>query len=169
MRNLEAQVMLRIIDTRWMAHLQEMDYLKAGIGLRAFGQRDPLRRIQERGVQRLPEPDGVPCTRTILRTLLRLQVAVQKPLRGREGPAVRARVSLLVARRGADLDRGHPALAQRTQQAVALRHACRRLPSRRSAKAATYVKDADDPFANVGRNDPCPCGSGLKYKKCHGT
>ena len=42
MRNLEAQVMLRIIDTRWMAHLQEMDYLKTGIGLRAFGQRDPL-------------------------------------------------------------------------------------------------------------------------------
>ena len=42
MKNLQAQVMLRIIDTRWMAHLQEMDYLKAGIGLRAFGQRDPL-------------------------------------------------------------------------------------------------------------------------------
>ena len=42
MKMLEGQVMLRIIDTRWMAHLQEMDYLKAGIGLRAFGQRDPL-------------------------------------------------------------------------------------------------------------------------------
>ena len=42
MENLSAQVMLRIIDTRWMAHLQEMDYLKTGIGLRAFGQRDPL-------------------------------------------------------------------------------------------------------------------------------
>ena len=35
-------------------------------------------------------------------------------------------------------------------------------------KPQTYVKDKDDPFANVGRNDPCPCGSGLKYKKCHG-
>ena len=42
MKMLESQVMLRIIDTRWMAHLQEMDYLKSGIGLRAFGQRDPL-------------------------------------------------------------------------------------------------------------------------------
>ncbi len=41
-------------------------------------------------------------------------------------------------------------------------------PKPAPAKAATYVKDADDPFANVGRNDPCPCGSGLKYKKCHG-
>ena len=36
------------------------------------------------------------------------------------------------------------------------------------AKPQTYVKDKDDPFANVGRNDPCPCGSGLKFKKCHG-
>ena len=36
------------------------------------------------------------------------------------------------------------------------------------AKPQTYVKDKNDPFANVGRNDPCPCGSGLKYKKCHG-
>ena len=35
-------------------------------------------------------------------------------------------------------------------------------------KPQTYVKDKDDPFANVGRNDPCPCGSGLKFKKCHG-
>ena len=42
MKMLEGQVMLRMIDTRWMAHLQEMDYLKSGIGLRAFGQRDPL-------------------------------------------------------------------------------------------------------------------------------
>ncbi|MEI2998668.1 MAG: hypothetical protein V8T51_05445 [Senegalimassilia faecalis] len=42
MRMLESQVMLRIIDRRWMAHLQDMDYLKTGIGLRAFGQRDPL-------------------------------------------------------------------------------------------------------------------------------
>ncbi len=38
-----------------------------------------------------------------------------------------------------------------------------------NVKAATVVKDKDDPWANVGRNDPCPCGSGKKYKKCHGA
>ena len=42
MRELNTQVMLRVIDTRWMNYLQEMDYLKTGIGLRGFGQRDPL-------------------------------------------------------------------------------------------------------------------------------
>ena len=41
-------------------------------------------------------------------------------------------------------------------------------PKPAPAKPQTYVKDKDDPFANVGRNDPCPCGSGLKFKKCHG-
>ena len=59
------------------------------------------------------------------------------------------------------------ASAQRTQQAVA-----QGMPAeapKPTQKAATYVKDKDDPFANVGRNDPCPCGSGKKYKKCHGA
>ena len=59
--------------------------------------------------------------------------------------------------------------------AVAQQQAARRAqqtagsaPKPAPAKPQTYVKDKDDPFANVGRNDPCPCGSGLKFKKCHG-
>ena len=52
--------------------------------------------------------------------------------------------------------------AQRAQQAAGS------APKPAPAKPQTYVKDKDDPFANVGRNDPCPCGSGLKFKKCHG-
>ena len=54
MRNLEAQVMLRIIDTRWMEHLSNMDYLRTGIGLRAFGQR-PLGGVQDRSASGLRE------------------------------------------------------------------------------------------------------------------
>ena len=52
--------------------------------------------------------------------------------------------------------------ARRAQQAAGS------APKPAPAKPQTYVKDKDDPFANVGRNDPCPCGSGLKFKKCHG-
>ena len=51
--------------------------------------------------------------------------------------------------------------AARTQAAAAP-------PKPAAAKPQTNTKDKDDPFANVGRNEPCPCGSGLKYKKCHG-
>ena len=84
-RNLEAQVMLRIIDTRWMAHLQEMDYLKAGIGLRAFGQRDPLVEYKNEAYSAFQNLTAS-MYEDFLRTLLRLQVAVQKPLEEEKGP-----------------------------------------------------------------------------------
>ena len=58
MRTLEAQVMLRIMDTRWMAHLQDMDYLRTGIGLRAYGQRDPLTEYREEAYQAFSRMTG---------------------------------------------------------------------------------------------------------------
>ena len=64
MRDLNTQVMLRVIDTRWMNYLQEMDYLKQGIGLRGFGQRDPLVEYKSRGLRRLHRRSSTPCTRT---------------------------------------------------------------------------------------------------------
>ena len=86
MRNLESQVMLRIIDTRWMAHLAEMDYLKTGIGLRAFAQRDPLVEYKNEAYaafQRLTAS----MYEDYLRTLLRLQIAVkQEPIPEERNP-----------------------------------------------------------------------------------
>ncbi len=162
-RNLEAQVMLRIIDTRWMAHLQEMDYLKAGIGLRAFGQRDPLVEYKNEAYSAFQNLTST-MYEDYLRTLLRLQLAVQKPLPEERSPLA-GKVSYSSPE--AALNASGMASAQRTQQAVA-----QGMPAeapKPTQKAATYVKDKDDPFANVGRNDPCPCGSGKKYKKCHGA
>ncbi|MBO4364914.1 MAG: preprotein translocase subunit SecA, partial [Eggerthellaceae bacterium] len=169
MSNLEAQVMLRIIDTRWMNHLQEMDYLKAGIGLRAFGQRDPL--VEYKNEAHLAfgaMTNGM--YEAFLRTMLRLQVAQQQapvvpeqrnPLEGKvsysnpeqvlDDSSTTTRQRVARAQREAN---GMPAEAPKPAQ---------------PAKPQTYVKDKSDPFANVGRNDPCPCGSGKKYKKCHGA
>ena len=61
--------------------------------------------------------------------------------------------------------------AQRTQAAAAQAKGMPAAPPKAAptGKAKTVEKDKDDPFANVGRNDPCPCGSGKKYKKCHGA
>ena len=73
MKMLEGQVMLRMIDTRWMAHLQEMDYLKAGIGLRAFGQRDPLVEYKNEAYNAFQNLTAG-MYEDYLRTLLRLQV-----------------------------------------------------------------------------------------------
>ncbi len=173
---LAQQVMLRVIDSRWMTYLQEMDYLKAGIGLRGFGQRDPLVEYKTeafRAFQMLVSA----MYEDFLRTILRIEVAVktpeqqaaeeaeaQAPLRGAtySGPAE------VDGDRGPTRGMPAPAPAQMRQPVgVAAGGAAQRQPA--AAKPRTYRKDeSGDPYANVGRNDPCPCGSGKKFKNCHG-
>ena len=166
MKMLEGQVMLRMIDTRWMAHLQEMDYLKAGIGLRAFGQRDPLVEYKNEAYNAFQNLTAG-MYEDYLRTLLRLQVAVKQ-----EQPALADDKSPLDGK--VSYSSPEQALEQtgvgaaRKQAAASPSGAPAAPPKPAAAKPQTYTKDKDDPFANVGRNEPCPCGSGLKYKKCHG-
>ena len=165
MKNLEAQVMLRIIDTKWMAHLQEMDYLKAGIGLRAFGQRDPLVEYKNEAYSAF-ESLTVSMYEDFLRTLLRLQIAVK------EVPEERNPLDGKVSYSSPEATlTDNSTTAQRTQAAAAQAKGMPAAPPKAAptGKAKTVEKDKDDPFANVGRNDPCPCGSGKKYKKCHGA
>ena len=178
MENLSAQVMLRIIDTRWMAHLQEMDYLKTGIGLRAFGQRDPLVEYKNEAYNAFQNLTSSMYD-DYLRTLLRLEIAAKPAAEGapagggRPAPAALAEQEDPLARKMSysapeqaleeSSIRGRRAAAARAASGVPA------APPRPAAgKPQTYVKDKEDPYANVGRNDPCPCGSGKKFKKCHG-
>ena len=161
MRNLNTQVMLRVIDTRWMNYLQEMDYLKQGIGLRGFGQRDPLVEYKTEAfaafrilVDTMYED--------YLRTVLRVEL--------KQAPAPMESQAL----RGAtysgpdqvDGDSGSSTLRRQAaeQAANSAGHAPQ---AAASAGVRTYRKDESDPYAGVGRNDPCPCGSGKKFKNCH--
>ncbi len=170
MGNLSAQVMLRIIDTRWMAHLQEMDYLKTGIGLRAFGQRDPLVEYKNEAYNAFQSLTASMYD-DYLRTLLRLEIAA-KPTAG-AGKGAPAASPLEDAddplERKMSYSSPEEALAS---SGVRGRHAAANMPGQppkpAPAKPQTFVKDKEDPYANVGRNDPCPCGSGKKFKKCHG-
>ena len=162
MRNLNTQVMLRVIDTRWMNYLQEMDYLKQGIGLRGFGQRDPLVEYKTEAfaafrilVDTMYED--------YLRTVLRVEL--------KQAPAPMESQAL----RGAtysgpdqvDGDSGSSTL--RRQAAERAANSAGHAPqAASSAGVRTYRKDESDPYAGVGRNDPCPCGSGKKFKNCHG-
>ena len=173
MKALAAQVMLRIIDTRWMAHLQEMDYLKTGIGLRAYGQRDPLVEYKNEAYLAFENLTGS-IYDDYLRTLLRLQLAAspaanaQAPASGglspQEDPLER---KMSYSSPESALEASGTAAARRSANVQAAA-AAGAPPKPAPQKAQTYVKDKDDPFANVGRNDPCPCGSGKKYKKCCG-
>ena len=163
-KNLEAQIMLRIIDTRWMAHLQEMDYLKAGIGLRAFGQRDPLveyKNEAHRAFGAMTEN----MYQDFLRTLLRLQLAAPAPVEQKS--PLEGKVSYSKPEENLTESTTTAQRVQRSQvEAQGMPAAAPKAAP--TGKAQPYVKDKEDPFANVGRNDPCPCGSGLKFKKCHG-
>ena len=178
MENLSAQVMLRIIDTRWMAHLQEMDYLKTGIGLRAFGQRDPLVEYKNEAYNAFQNLTSSMYD-DYLRTLLRLEIAAKPAAEGapagagRPAPAALAEQEDPLARKMSysapeqaleeSSIRGRHAAAARAASGVPAAP-----PKPAAGKPQTYVKDKEDPYANVGRNDPCPCGSGKKFKKCHG-
>lgn len=167
MSGLEAQIMLRMIDTRWMAHLQEMDYLKAGIGLRAFAQRDPLVEYKNEAYEAF-QALTTSMYEDFLRTVLRLQIAIQEevaeerpsPLQGNvsySSPEEALTTSVINETRAQGQPQGAPQGMPDSPPQAAV------------GKAKTYEKDKEDPYAMVGRNDPCPCGSGKKYKKCHGA
>ncbi len=160
MRQLESQVMLRIIDVRWMNHLQAMDYLKTGIGLRAFGQRDPLVEYKEEAHRAFAELT-TSMYEDFLRTLLRLRIAA--PVEQEEASPLDGKVSY---------SSPEAALSENTISNRRAQPAARQgqpKPAPAPEKPKTYRKDEDeDPYANVGRNDLCPCGSGKKFKKCHG-
>ena len=166
MRELNCQVMLRVIDTRWMNYLQEMDYLKTGIGLRGFGQRDPLVEYKTEAYgafQTLVDTMYEDYLRTVLRIEVRNAPAVAKPA---EQPALDdAQYS-----GPADVDGDNAQSTVRREAATQARVAVRGgVATGEGGRVSTYRKsESDDPYVNVGRNDLCPCGSGKKFKNCHG-
>jgi preprotein translocase subunit SecA len=166
LRELERQVMLRVIDTRWMDHLQEMDYLKEGIGLRAMGQRDPLVEYKTEAFDMFGDLVHA-INEDFLRTIMHIEVVFEP---APEMPAAFSNASYSGPAE-ASIFAGAAAAADQfgvggpSQDQIAAASAT----AGGSGRAQTVVKDADDPWANVGRNDLCPCGSGKKYKKCHGA
>ena len=159
------QVMLRVIDTRWMSHLSEMDYLRAGIGLRAVGQRDPLVEYKEEAYSAFSALVAA-IYEDFIRTILRLQINVnlEQPEQAEDQETLNS-VSYSAP------DENIPDATRRVAGSAGVASQTTASASMGNAQPAprTVVKDKDDPYANVGRNDPCPCGSGKKYKKCHGA
>ncbi len=166
MRELNTQVMLRVIDTRWMSYLQEMDYLKQGIGLRGYGQRDPLVEYRSEAYRAFGALVAT-MYEDYLRTVLRIEVK-QAP-RAAEQPAEAPALSGARYSGPADVDGASGASAVRRETAARAANTVGRAPQPAQGAVKTYVKaESGDPYANVGRNDRCPCGSGKKFKNCHG-
>ena len=165
MPELAAQVMLRVIDTRWMAYLQEMDYLKTGIGLRGFGQRDPLVEYKTEAYEAFTLLVNT-MYEDFLRTILRLEL-VNRPRQNTETEAFQnAHYS-----GGEETDGDQKALKQgksMLKNAAAIGKSPQGTGASQSSVSTYRKSDDPNPYVNVGRNDPCPCGSGKKFKNCHG-
>jgi preprotein translocase SecA subunit len=136
MRYLEKVIMLQTMDGLWKDHLLAMDHLKEGIGLRGYGQRNPLQEYQKEAFAMFEELSQR-MQEDVVEKLFTVQISRQEDARRIEQPRRAPQRQVLISHGGG---------AQRAQPQQVRR---------------------DEP--KVGRNDPCPCGSGKKYKKCHGA
>jgi len=160
LRQVERQVMLRIIDQRWREHLEEMDYLQGGINLRAMGQKDPLTEWQREGFEMFGGMmTGI--AQDFVKYVMHVQVVQNQAPAPTEQPMVKnlqTTSSDDVESTGfADAARAAVAEGELPPEAA---------PAATPAKQQTVVKDD---FSKTPRNAPCPCGSGKKFKQCHGA
>jgi preprotein translocase subunit SecA len=163
MREMEGWVLLRTVDSKWRDHLYEMDYLREGIGLRALAQRDPLIEYKNEGFTMFQEMMGS-IQSDFVRYLYHLEI-VHEEQSQEAGPAKQLAYS----------GGGDSTLAQNFAAAGAAAVRTGRMNDS-SAEAYEAAQQATRTVvaprnvgAHAGRNDPCPCGSGKKYKKCCGS
>ena len=141
-RHLEKVIMLQTLDTQWKEHLAEMDYLRQGIGLRGYAQKNPKQEYKREAFDMFT---------TMLERVKSEVVTILAKVQLREESEVD------------ELERRQREAAQRDLE---LGHANAAAPEAESnaEAASTFVRNTP----KVGRNEPCPCGSGKKYKQCHG-
>ncbi len=185
MRELERNVILAVIDRKWREHLYEMDYLREGIYLRAYSQRDPLVEYQREGFDMFAAMmDGIKeeAVGFLFNAEVQFEEAAHEPLTApivepmaRELPSEPLEDAL-----SAPLHAGHheephlegPAMLvkglAKPKRAQQLSYSAPTVDGEAEVKGDT-ITNAGDPYAGVGRNAECPCGSGKKYKKCHGA
>ena len=172
LRRVERDVMLQLVDTQWKDHLYSLDHLKEGIGLRGYGQRDPLVEYKKESFS-LFQDMKARIEEEIVRYLFWL-----RPVLSEES----AQVSRPALRRATPLTMNNPAAEAVPAFAGAGRAAAPALAGQASPAALgggdprpartggdDVVKTVRREEPKIGRNDPCPCGSGKKYKKCHGA
>jgi preprotein translocase subunit SecA len=168
LRRVERDIMLQIVDAQWKDHLYSLDHLKEGIGLRGYGQRDPLVEYKKESFA-LFQAMKDRIEEEIVRYLWRLtpvvgagpgaddggMAAVRKPAPRRPSPMTMSAHAPAPSPFGAIGSGSASAVAEPPR------------PARTGGDDVVKQVRRDEP--KVGRNDPCPCGSGKKYKKCHGA
>jgi preprotein translocase subunit SecA len=155
MRELERFVILQVVDQRWREHLENMDYLRDGIHLRAMAQKDPLTEYRSEG-HAMFEELNVSIREEVVQILFHAQLEPQEQLE-----------PVAAAQNGGQLTYEHESLAG--SQAIAAAGATAMGGEAPAATAVAPQQRVVSEEQKLGRNDPCWCGSGKKFKKCHGA
>ena len=154
MRELEKVVMLRVVDSKWMEHLDHMDMLREGINLRAYGQRNPLAEYKIEALNMFEEMEGAIMDQ-IASLMYHVSIVTPEQQQAMQAEAQKRRAEQEIAKqRGQLQDHLRSAQASHGDEVSAAE----------AQKKAPVTADGK----KVGRNDPCPCGSGKKYKNCCG-
>jgi preprotein translocase subunit SecA len=164
MRQIERFAMLRIIDERWREHLYEMDHLKEGIGLRAYGQKDPLLEYKSEGFRMFKEMLGM-INEQVLELIFKAQVAMEPAPVRRRMPQPMTAMHRESIGMGFESSGIAPPRAPEQQRAGSVPLHTKSMETERGKRQPVVLEERD----KIGRNDPCWCGSGKKYKKCHGA
>jgi len=154
LRDVEKRIYLHVIDTLWMEHIDQMTHLRESVSLRGYGQRDPLMEYKQEAFRAFRKLlDSV--QHNTINTIFKVQINLEAP------PAVQQKSPA-----PENIRTNEDAIEGNITEAKFRRTG----PSAESSVAQRI--SADSPpikkVAEAGRNDPCPCGSGKKYKKCHG-
>jgi preprotein translocase subunit SecA len=176
MRWLERRIILDVVDSQWKDHLLSLDHLKEGIGLRGYGQKDPLVEFKKEAFV-LFEDMMARIDNETIRYLFHIQIqqAEKHPDEMQLRPeAQRASAPTVGGAQAAAASAAARASEPQHLPAVAREIERRQQRQQKDLQYQTGPAQAEAPKpvkvgAKVGRNDPCPCGSGKKYKKCHGA
>ena len=175
LRWLERRIILDVVDTQWKDHLLSLDHLREGIGLRGYGQKDPLVEFKKEAFV-LFEDMMARIDNETIRYLFHVQVQQGPPPQQQQPPQPVARQAAPSAGAAAAVASAAARAEEVPQRLPDFARALERKQERqqRDLQYQTGPAQAEAPKpvragAKVGRNDPCPCGSGKKYKKCHGA
>ena len=163
MRQVEGQIMLRILDQRWRDHLYSMDYLKEGIHLRAMGQKNPLTEWQREGFEMFETMmDSV--SEDFVKYVSHIEIG-DNPKTDNEKNTLDQSQNVQYSGTDEIASGALAAISSNKAAGAVMDNAPTVVEENKSVKQKTVVKSE---FEKTGRNDPCPCGSGKKFKQCCG-
>ncbi len=168
------QLWLGEIDAQWIAHLKNIEHLRTGIGLVGYATRNPKNEYKIRGFNLFREMwEGI--EQTVLDKVINMRLTEEQRRQAEEGAEYETALTRANSRRAGgpapQQQRVAAARAQLDRVAQAARQAAEQVQGAMSGQAepAARAKPAAPSLPEVGANDPCPCGSGKRYKKCHGA